>query len=264
MSCRASRLLIFCAALAVLAFAGGAEAQSAKFRPHKFNGTAPVIQKGVYTFQLVEGRCSSVKYGDGRGESDCANGAYRSRVIANKQASVGQTWEYSFEFRVDPSFVYDGGKTPETSRLKIAEWGRSEGIKNHLYDIHLDSRRGATFERQPCVPASRLTQWNTFRLRVKWSASGDGYLVAECNGKVVLERVNQQTIIPPDCGKPWKLQCKLELQQPRSTIYWQVGPHLSGYGTTFAQIGKPNQFPPFPRNGVIVQARNLYAGRPRK
>lgn len=241
-----------------------AHAQSGGFENHKFNGTKPVKKNGVYTFELQEGKCGATKYGDGRGESDCANGAYRSVVKAKRHAKVGRSYEYSFEFKVDPSFSYNGGRTPETSRIKISEWGRVKGIKNHIYEIHLDTVRGATFERKVCVPPSKLSQWNRFTLKIKWSKGNDGYLQAFCNDKLVLQRMNTQTVIPPDCGKPWKLQCKLEHQQPDADILWLVGPHMSGYGTTYRQIGKPSQFPPFPKSGVTVQARKLYFGRIRK
>ncbi len=39
------------------------------------------------------------------------------------------------EIRVDPSFRYDDGRTPTWSKLEVAEWGRTQGIKNHIYDL---------------------------------------------------------------------------------------------------------------------------------
>lgn len=247
--------LLFCAN------AGLAQDQSRSFKPHTFNGSKPAYAAGTWSFELVPQGCSARDYGDGRGESDCYNGNLRSRVMAPKQAKPGQSLEYYMEVRVDPAFRYDGGPTPAFSKLEIAEWGRTQGIKNHIYDLQLDTVRGLTFEREVCVPPSRLSQWNSFRLRIKWSKSGDGYLEATCNGKVILSRVNQQTVIPPGCGAKYKLQCDPKLQKPDASIYWQVGPKLSGFGGEHAKYGFKSQFAPFPKDGVRLQVRNLYAGR---
>ena len=251
----------------VLAFwVAGAAAQdnSRQFKPHKFNGTKPAYSGGVWSFELQPQGCSARKYGDGRGESDCFNGSLRSRIRAPKLASPGQQIEYYMEIRVDPSFRYDGGRTPAWSKLEVAEWGRTQGIKNHIYDLQLDTKRGLTFERKVCIKPSELGNWNSFRLRVKWSKSGDGYLEAMCNGRIILQRLNQQTVIPPDCAAPYKLQCDPARQIPDSTIYWQVGPKLSGFGPNYAQLGRSSRFAAFPKSGVRMQVRKLYAGRPVK
>lgn len=235
-----------------------------KFKNHKFNGTDPTYSGGVLSFDLTPDGCSPKTYGDGRGESHCSNGNIASRVMAPKQAKPGQTVEYYMEFRIDPAFRYDGGKTPAYSKLEIAEWGRTKGIKNHLYDLQLDTKRGLTFERQVCVPPKQLGQWNSFRLKIKWSPDNDGFLEATCNDKIILQRVNQQTVIPPDCAAGYKLQCDPSQQIPTASTYWQVGPKLSGYGQGFAKYGFKSQFAPFPPNGVKLEMRNLYMGKPIK
>ncbi|WP_424965705.1 hypothetical protein [Dinoroseobacter sp. S375] len=244
------------------AFAAHAQDHSKRFKPHKFNGSKPVYSGGIWSFELKPQGCSSRKYGDGRGESDCLNGNIRSRIAAPKNVKPGQLVEYSMEIRIAPNFRYDGGPTPAWSKLEVAEWGRTKGIKNHIYDLQLDTVRGLTFERQVCVPPSKLSQWNKFQLRIKWSKSGDGFLEARCNGKVILSRRDQQTVIPPDCAAKYKLQCDPSQQIPSASIYWQVGPKLSGFGPNFAKYGFSSQFAPFPRNGILLQMRNLYAGNP--
>lgn len=252
--------------LALLFFIVGslahAQDHSKRFKPHKFNGSKPVLSAGVWSFELRPRGCSQRKYGDGRGESDCLNGNLRSRIAAPKHVRPGQQVEYYMEFRVAPGFRYDGGPTPAYSKLEVAEWGRTKGIKNHIYDLQLDTKRGLTFERKICIPPSKLSQWNSFRLRIKWSKSGDGYLEASCNGKVILSRGDQQTVIPPDCAAKYKLQCDPKRQVPNASIYWQVGPKLSGFGPEYAKYGFSSQFAPFPPKGVGFQARKLYAGKP--
>ena len=44
------------------------------FKEATFQGRSPAYDKAVVTFSLLPGDCSPKKYGDGRGESDCANG----------------------------------------------------------------------------------------------------------------------------------------------------------------------------------------------
>lgn len=253
-------MVVFAAVL--IAAAAHAQDQSKRFKAHKFNGSEPSYSSGVWTFQLQPQGCSQRKYGDGRGESDCFNGNIRSRISAPKFARPGQEVEYYMEVRVASGFRYDGGPTPAWSKLEVAEWGRTKGIKNHIYDLQLDTVRGLTFERKVCVPPSKLNQWNSFRLRIRWSKAGDGYLEASCNDKVILVRRAQQTVIPPDCAARYKLQCDPKRQIPSASIYWQVGPKLSGFGADFAKFGFSSQFAPFPPKGVRLQVRRLYAGKP--
>lgn len=244
--------------------AANAQTNRSAFREVKWNGTKPIFSNGSHIFELRPGECGAKKYGDGRGESDCGGGRLRSQIRTKKLARVGQTVEYSFDFFVPKSFNYDGDKRyPAYSRLLIAEWKRNKGIKNHVYEILLDGVRGATFERQVCVKPSEFGKWNNFRLKIKWSAKPDGFLEAQCNGRVVLRRLNTQTVIPPDCAAEYKLQCDPSKQKPRADIIWAIGPNFSGYGRDFGQLGKPSPFAPFPKRGVKIQVRNIYYGRPR-
>ena len=114
--------------------AGQPEAQTRNYKDHTFNGTKPDRQGKTIIFRLGPNDCSQKKYGDGRGESDCANGNLRSRVKAPKDARVGREYEYAFEIYVPKSFTYPGDRThPTGTRLEVVEWGRTKGIKNHVY-----------------------------------------------------------------------------------------------------------------------------------
>jgi hypothetical protein len=98
-----------------------AQDHSRQFKPHKFNGSKPKYVSGTWQFELTPQACSSRKYGDGRGESDCFNGSLRSRIKAPKNIRPGTTMEYYMEIRIDPAFRYDGGPTPAYSKLEVAE-----------------------------------------------------------------------------------------------------------------------------------------------
>jgi len=129
--------------------------------------------------------------------------------------------------------------------------------------MYLDSSNGATFENKVCISPEQFGQWNSFVLQVKWSNSADGVIQVLCNGKAIYSR-RGPNVVPPDCGKPWKQQCKLEMQDLSKPILWSVGPSLKGHGITYANYGFPSPFPPFPDSGISIKMRNLYVGRLRK
>lgn len=259
-------MLRFCFILSLFALVGGfayGRDQTRAFKQVSWNGTDVAVSGGVATFRLDPEGCGAKTYGDGRGESDCNGGRRRSQLMAPKEVRVGQEVEYRLDLLVPASFRYDGDRGyPAYSRLSIAEWNRVKGIKNHVYEMLLDSVRGVTFERKVCFRPSEFGRWNTFSLKIRWSAAADGYLEARCNGRLVLERHSIQTVIPPDCGASYKLQCVPKLQKPGANLLWNVGPNLAGYGSDYRRMGRASPFPPFPPNGVEMQMRNLYVGRP--
>ena len=139
-------LCIVCLAI----FATNVFAQPSGFKNHIFNGKNPKTAGGVTTFHVQSGDCSSIDYGDGRGESDCYNGNLRSHIKHNTHARLGESYLYSFEIRVPDGFNYAGGPNLR-SLLEVIELGRVRGIKNHLYTFHLDARRGLTFGDIVCI-----------------------------------------------------------------------------------------------------------------
>lgn len=241
-------------------------AAPAGFSEGRNSAVTPKTRGGEVTFTLTRGQCQSRPYGDGRGESDCKNGNSRSQFNAKKKQRLGQTYEYAFDLWIDPGFRYNGrgwGKVNYRSRLWIAEWQRENTIKNHMYEMYLDSRNGVTFEDKVCVPPSRFGQWNSFVLQVKWSNGPDGAMQVLCNDRVIYARKGPNAV-PPGCGEPWKQQCKPELQDLSKPILWSVGPSLKGHGMDYARFGFPSPFPPFPDSGLTMKMRNLYVGRLRR
>jgi hypothetical protein len=236
------------------------------FKEGSNSAVRPVWKNGEVTFSIRRGDCQARLYGDERGESDCKNGNSRSQLNSRKTQRMGRTYEYAMDIWIDPRFQYNGrgwGKVNHRSRLWIAEWQRSNTIKNHMYEMYLDSRGGAKFEDKVCFSPKQFGKWNTFVFQVKWSNSADGVMRVVCNGNVVYSRTGPNAI-PPDCGQPSKQQCKLELQNLRKEVMWSVGPSLKGHGMTYARYGHPSPFPPFPESGLTMKVRNLYVGKIRK
>lgn len=227
------------------------------------SGVAPIWKSGEVTFVMRRGDCQKRSYGDGRGESDCLNGNSRSQLNARNLQRMGRAYEYAMEIWVDPAFRYNGrgwGNVNYRSRLWIAEWQRANTIKNHMYEMYLDSSKGATFEDKTCFSPRQFGQWNSVVMRVKWSDGADGFLQVICNGKVVYS-LEGPNVVPPGCGTEAKLQCKPELQDLRKPILWSVGPSLKGHGMNYRDIGFPSAFPPFPETGITMKMRNLYVGK---
>ncbi|MCU9837168.1 polysaccharide lyase [Ruegeria sp. WL0004] len=227
------------------------------------SGVAPVVKNGEVIFKMRRGDCQKRPYGDGRGESDCANGNSRSQLNAREKQRMGRAYEYSMEIWVDPAFRYNGrgwGKVNYRSRLWIAEWQRSNTIKNHMYEMYLDSAKGVTFEDKRCFSPNRFGQWNSVVMRVKWSNGADGFLQVICNGREIYS-LKGPNVMPPGCGEEWKQQCKPELQDLTKPILWSVGPSLKGHGMNYRDFGFPSAFPPFPEGGITLKMRNLYVGR---
>ncbi|HKJ62638.1 MAG TPA: heparin lyase I family protein [Hyphomicrobiales bacterium] len=233
---------------------------SGGYKPATSTATNPIFNQGVWTFDLRPNKCNPRPYVGNESETPCAGGRRTTQIRAKRDIRVGQTVRYSFEVFIPKDFVYDGDpRFPAYSRLLIAEWKRSKGNKNHLYEMLLDSKRGATYERQICFRPREFGKWNRFELVIKWSRKSDGFMEARCNGRVVLSRQRTQTVIPPDCGAEYKLQCAPEKQIPTAPIMWLLGPNLSGYGRDFASLSHhpKTPFPPFPPNGVKLMMRNL-------
>jgi hypothetical protein len=257
--------MMFCTVLMALwsASAAGAASVPAGFHEAKFQGRSPEHRDGVVSFTLMNGDCSKKDYGDGRGESDCKNGNLRSQIHTSKKQKLGNTYEYSMEIWIDPEFRYSAYGQPR-SPLLIAEWQRINTIKNHMYELHLDTMRGVQFENKNCFTSEGFGEWHQFTMVVKWSKRSDGFLRVICDDKVIYELAGEQTAIPPLCGEQVKLQCVPELQNLRQPMQWQVGPKLGGFGMEYAKYGKSSQFRTFPDGGLRMKVRNLYYGPPRK
>lgn len=92
----------------------------------------------------------------------------------------------------------------------------------------------------------------------------DDFMQAICNGRPILTRTNSQTVIPPDCGASYKLQCDPSRQVPRGDVGWVLGLNFAGYGSDYRKLGRTSPFAPLPSGGIEIRMRNIYIGRPRQ
>lgn len=225
------------------------------FQKHRFNGRDPATANGVTTFHVKAGDCSSIDYGDGRGESDCFNGNLRSRIAYRSYAQLGDSVQYEFDLLVPRDLQYGGGPN-RRSLLEVAEWQRVNTIKNHIHTMHLDSRRGVTFDDQICFGPGSFGTWITLTVSVRWSMGEDGILQVACNGKIVLARTGR-TAIPPDCGQLGVFQCEPGLQKPDEPIQFQAGLLFRGFGERNRRDGLSPAGRMPPDQGFTLQMRNL-------
>ncbi|MAM63768.1 hypothetical protein [Maritimibacter sp. UBA3975] len=246
-------------ALAFAILPGVASGAPNGFENHVFNGRAPVTQNGVVTLHVEEGDCSSRKYGDGRGESDCFNGNLRSRIAYRSHANLGQSLEYAFEVMVPAGLRYGGGPN-RRSLLEIAEWQRLNTIKNHIHTLHLDSVKGISFDDTRCIPPGAFGSWRSIKVQVKWAAGEDGFLQVICDGKPVIA-YRGQTAIPRDCGQPGVFQCVPDLQRVNQPVQFQLGILFRGYGERARRDGlnRAGRMPP--AGGFTIQMRNIRVSR---
>lgn len=241
-------LLIIC----MLAFGqhSFAEPHPLGLRSHDFNGSiAPVTKAGLTSFTIRQGECSTIKYGDGRGEDDCANGNVRSTLSAHI-AKVGQTKTYAFDFRVDAPFNYRGWHNSQASsyldegndsRLRIAGW---EGNRTHnfMYMLKIDSRRGAFFLNQTCVPAGDLHDWHSFRMEVRWANNSRGWIRISCDDKVIHFVEGIATTHGPHCYL--SNLCRDAQRKNPSQVLTILGPVMQSFGQYF-------------EDNITVQMRNV-------
>ena len=182
----------------------------------------------------------------------------RSQVQAPGATKVGQSVDYRMEFFVPKNFSYPGERSfPSGTRLLIAEWKRSEGIKNHVYEILLDSRRGATFELSLCIKPSDFGRWNSFTLRIKWSRGTDGFMEARCNGRLVLQRLNNPYRDPVNLPDPTEQAAmRAGTADTRRSTARSAGP-ISAQPSDYGGWGSRHRLAPFPKDGIEIRVRNL-------
>lgn len=258
------RLLSVMVFLLTLPLAAHAGKPPSGFEEARFQGRSPQFDTDAITFTLMKGDCSKKDYGDGRGESDCKNGNLRSQIHTRNKQKLGKTYEYSMEIWIDPAFTNFVAYGQPRSPLLIAEWQRINTIKNHIFELHLDSMSGVQFEDKNCFGPKSFGEWHRFSMVVKWSKGKDGFLRVTCDDQVVYELSGQQTAVPPLCGEQVKLQCDPKRQDLRKPVQWQIGPKLGGFGMEHEKYGMPSQFRSFPESGLQLKVRNLYYGKPRQ
>jgi len=231
---------------------------------HRFNGpVAPVTSNGVTTLRIEDRKCSTVDYGDGRGESDCYNGNVRSTLMHQPEARLGEAVEYRFDIRVDPSIDYAGfhnshsaGFIPDQidSRLRIASW---EGpfLHNFLYMLKLDKGRGIRFLSKPCVARERLGEWNSFSMKVRWASDSSGWIRVACNGETVHLAEGIATNQAPECYVT--NQCEPGKKKNPNRFLFILGPVMSGFGHEWQKYGKASQFTDIQKEGITIEVRNF-------
>ena len=166
---------------------------------------------------IIPNDCNPEDYGDGRGESDCLNGNTKSVIQRTRDAKLGQTLEYKFDFWVDPDFGYEGEFIREAlefrpegwdSRLRIASW---EGpfIKNFIYMLKLDAKNGSTFFGRVCQAPDKFGSWVTFSMKIRWANDGKGWVKVTCDDQIIYADEAVSTTAQIQCYaqnemRPWR------------------------------------------------------------
>lgn len=246
-------LLVSLVSLGGFPVASGADPHPSGFSNHKFNGpNNPVTEAGVTRFEIRPKECSNIRYGDGRGESDCLNGNIRE-VLRGPATAVGTSITYSFDVKVDEPLGYLGGLDP---RLRIASW---EGnlLHNFVYMFKLGSARGIMFSDEQCVAPDRIGEWNSLSLEIKWTNNNRGWVRAKCNGRVIYYAEDVKTTDAPKCKVTD--QCEPGKTKSPSRIFYILGPVMAGEGGNWKTFSyKTSQFRHF-EGPITLSMRNIVA-----
>jgi hypothetical protein len=234
------------------------------FFDHPFNGpTKPFTEDGVTTFQVFEGGCSDVDYGDGRGESDCSNGNVKSQIGYRTHAKLGETLDYSFELWVDPAFAYAGAfeydSTPFRaggwdSNLRIASW-EGPDIKSFVYMLKLDSTNGATFFGKQCVAPADFGKWVKFSLKVRWANDSSGWVKVTCDDRIVYADEATSSTAQIQCYLA--NECQPGVVRDPKRLQYIVGMALNGFGDDWQETGREGLFSKLPPEGITIKMRNI-------
>ncbi|MBX3530876.1 MAG: peptidoglycan-binding protein [Rhizobiaceae bacterium] len=251
-------------ALLLTAGAATADPNPAGMKDHPFNGSVPPeTRAGITTFRIEDKACSRVDYGDGRGENDCRNGNVRSALVSRNEEGLGEAVEYRFDIQIGAGFAYQGYYNPEAagflpdlwdSRLRIASW-EGPAIKNFIYMLKLDSRRGIDFVGRTCVAADRLQDWNSFSMMVRWASDRRGWIKVTCNDQVVYLEENIATNQAPHCYVT--NECDKGVQKNPRRFLFILGPVMAGFGPEWEKYGKPSQFTDIQKDGIAIKVRNV-------
>jgi hypothetical protein len=258
--------LLFASVMAMLVSAMAAQADPLPngFVPYVINASQkPVTEDGITTFHIIPGDCSDLDYGDGRGESDCKNGNTKSVIQRSKDARIGQTFEYKFDFWVDPDFGYAGEYIRDSlpyreggwdSRLRIASW---EGpfIKNFVYMLKLDSTNGATFFGEVCQAPEAFGSWVTFSMKVHWANNEKGWVKVTCDDRIVFADEVVSTTAQTQCYEA--NECRPGLVRDPKSLNFLLGLALNGFGHDWKENGFPSAFPELPEEGLTLKMRNI-------
>jgi hypothetical protein len=259
------RLLLALACLiAVTATPAFADPHPKGFIAHKFNGSRmPITEDGITTFQIFHEECSSVDFGDGRGESDCINGTVRSALVRPIWEPMGQVLDYRFDFRIDPAFAYPGFsntwalgylKDSWDSRLRLAIW---EGplLHNFLYQLIADTKNGVTFLGNECQSPAQIGEWVSFSMKVRWSGDEKGWIRVSCNDRVIYAQEDVATNQAPHCYVT--NICETGIKKDPKSVMMQIGALMWGNGLEWKQNGRDSAFTKIQPDGITVQMRNV-------
>jgi len=245
-----------------------ADAPPKGFSNHKFNGSIdPVTKDGVTTFHIEDEDCSSVDFGDGRGESDCSNGSVRSMFGYDTWAQLGQSLEYRFDVLMPANLEYEGyfnkdaaGFEPDSwdSNLRLATW---EGtfLHNFIYILKASKKTGLTFAGVQCQAPEDFGKWVSFSMKVKWTGDDKGWIAVTCDDKYIYAAEAAPTNVAPACYV--QNQCVPgEVRSPKKLLFI-AGAQLAGWGGSYKDIGKDSAFVPIQDGGISVQMRNMAVTR---
>jgi hypothetical protein len=229
------------------------------------NKRPPRLIGGELVSQIFDRECVGVDYGDGRGESDCSNGNVGSAVETTRLFKLNSNVRIEFDFWIQPnldaqpqrmysergSFTSD----PFHSTLIMFELERTRSIKNHVYDLDVDSVRGVTFLDKNCITPKEFGIWHRFEFDLFYSSKQDGTLTVKCDGRTIYQRASFNSALNPFCYEA--NGCAPQFEQLYSEpMRLELGAQMRGNGWSAEQSGQPT-FNKIQPDGIMIRYRDL-------
>ena len=219
----------------------------------------PRSEGGITYFHIYDRGCSSTDYGDGRGESDCKNGASRSSLHLDRGIPIGSTASYSFDIWITPKLAYEGyyqllSPTGMDSRLNLAIWEGNK-LHNFIYALKASKTSGITFLANQCQDPKDFGKWMRFEMKIKWTNDDTGHIIVSCDDKIVYEKKNIITTINPQCYKA--NQCEPGVKKQPTVTYFMIGALMAGLGPDYRKLGHDSPFIEIQKDGIEVRIKNL-------
>lgn len=229
------------------------------------NKRMPRLIGDDFVSQIFDRECVSVDYGDGRGESDCSNGNVGSAVETKKLFNINSIIKISFDFWIQPNldvqpvrmYTERGPFTsdPFHSHLIMFELERTHSIKNHVYDLDVDSLRGVTFLDKNCIKPSAFGAWHSFEFDLVYTDKKSGSLTVKCDGATIYERSNFNSALNPFCYEANGCAPKYD-QLYNEPMRMELGAQMRGNGWNAEQLGRPT-FNKIQGDGIMIRYRDL-------
>ena len=146
----------------------------------------PLIEDGVYKFRLRPGKCSDVKFYQGKKYSDCSWHSQRIELVQVGRNYAGEQVLYGWEIFVPKNYSANTHSTMIAGQ--ILDKGR------FAINFRLTKDEGYNVQGYECFPPTDFGEWHRVQMKIRWDATKKtslshktpGLIEIKCDSKIVL------------------------------------------------------------------------------